>query len=208
MSSPPAFRILNVAAIALYLVGIAVLTAGAKDDPLPSASKAGSPIAASQSPSIAANAEQSWWRWSKPAKNDLFLVNLTLSGAESGEFAGSSVCDLRSLPNRTCVVHFRVEKGRHLGLHISEIEGRNGEFRIAIGEGDHSGSPFPRRIWAFDLPLSVFGPAESTLVDATFKGAFRIIADLKHLGSGIEFSGKHGTRPIKATLRFSHPPRQ
>ena len=102
-------------------------------------------------------------------------------------------------------IHF--EKGRHLGLHISEIEGRNGEFRISIGEGDNSGSPFPRRIWAFDLPLSVFGAAESTLVDATFKGAFRIIADLKHLGSGIEFTGKQGTRPIKATLRFSHPPR-
>ena len=199
MGSPPAFRILNVAAIALYFVGIAALTAGAKDDPLPSASKAGSPIAA--------NTDQAWWRWSKPAKNDLFLVNLALSGAESGDFAGSSVCDLRALPDRTCVVHFWVEKGRHLGLHISEIEGRNGEFRISIGEGDNSGSPFPRRLWAFDLPLSVFGVAESTLVDATFKGAFRIIADLKHLGSGIEFPGKHGTRPIKATLRFSHPPR-
>ena len=60
MSSSPAFRILNVSAIALYFVGIAALTAGAKDDPLPSASKAGSPIAARQSPSIAANADQSW----------------------------------------------------------------------------------------------------------------------------------------------------
>ena len=207
MSSPPAFRTLNVAAIALYFVGVAAMAAGARDDPLPSASKGGELIAAKQSPAIAANTDQAWWRWSRPAKNDLFLVNLALSGAESGDVAGSSVCDLRSLPNRTCVVHYWVEKGRHLGLHISEIEGRNGEFRLSIGEGDNSGSPFPRRAWAFDLPLSAFGPTECTLVDATFKGAFRIIADLKHLASGIEFPGKHGARPIKATIRFSHPPR-
>ncbi len=208
MRLPFVFRILNVSAIALYLVGIAALTAGAKDVFPPSGPTVAQQSAGEKGPSSVSNTDQAWWRWSKPAKGDLFLVNLTLSGAEPGGFAGSGVCDLRSLPDRTCVVHFWVERGRHLGLHISEIEGRNGELRIAIGEGVKAGlGDFPQQVWFFELPISVLGLAESALVDATFKGAFRIIADLKHLGSGIEFSGKHGTRPIKAKLRFSQPPR-
>lgn len=208
MNSPPAFRILNVAAIAIYFVAAAAMTAGAKDALVPSASKGGGLIAADQSPSIATKTDQAWWRWSKPAKNDQFLVSIKLSGVGSSEFNDSSICDLRSSPDRACVVFFWVEKGRHLGLHISEIKGRDGEFRISIGEGVKTGlGDIPRQAWFFDLPLSPFGAAESTQVDATFKAAFRIIADLKHLGSGIEFPGKHWNRPIKAMLRFSQPPR-